>query len=161
MSDKKYSKIALFLNFAFHIFIKNFSLFLVPPCPYQEEGFGEYQVEIYRYQLQDGSWTFPNTQGQNGLYGTSQEGCRQDRIRCINIFLLISRKKLLIFFRENLAAFFSHLKSNCCRKYTMIIPKKEFFLFFLFQICIQNYLVQQISDLQIGKLFLKSKTNSF
>ena len=66
-------------------------------------------------------------------------------------------KKSYYFFRENLAAFFSHLKSNCYRKYTMIIPKKEFFLLFLFQICIQNYLVQQISDLQIGKLFFKIK----
>ena len=111
----------------------NFSpLYLVPPCPYQEEGFGEYQVEIYRYQLQDGPWTFPNTQGQNGLYGTSQKGCRQDRIRCINIFLLISRKKNSYFSREKtFSCIFFHLKSNCYRKYTMIIPKKHFLLFLL------------------------------
>ena len=77
--------------------ISNFHCFLsilVSPCPHQEEGLGEHQVEVYWHQLQDGSWTLPNSQGQNGLHGTPQKGCCQDRIRCINIFLLsISWKK--------------------------------------------------------------------
>ena len=87
-----------FIDFKFWCLnISNFHCFfsiLAPPCPHQEEGLGEHQVEVYWHQLQDGSWTLPNSQGQNGLHGTPQKGCCQDRIRCINIFLLsISRKK--------------------------------------------------------------------
>ena len=58
----------------------------VPFGSHQKEGFGEHQAQVHRYQLQNGSRSVPNAQGQNGLHGTSQEGFCQDRDRCLDIF---------------------------------------------------------------------------
>merc|ERR1712014_350123 len=54
---------------------------------YQEEGPRGDQAQVHRHQLQDGTWSFPNQKGQNGLYGTSQKGYRQGRSSCLICFL--------------------------------------------------------------------------
>ena len=118
----------IILNFAikisdFHSLIMIFSI-LVPPCPHQEEGVGKHQVEVYRHQLQDGSWTFPNTQGQNGLYGTPQKGCCQDGGRCINIFLLSISREKDVFSRK-----ISKIVTNR-RKRKLFLTKSEISSFF-------------------------------
>ena len=68
------------------IFIIAF-IFSVPFGSHQEEGFGANQAQVHRHQLQDGSRSVPDPQGQDGLHGTPQEGRRQDhRVGCLNIF---------------------------------------------------------------------------
>ena len=66
-------------------YLKLISFILVSPRTHQEEGSWGNQTQIHRHFLQDGSWSFPNQEGQNGLYGTSQEGCRQGRGCCLNL----------------------------------------------------------------------------
>ena len=70
----------------YRIFITAF-FFSVPFGSHQEEGFGANQAQVHRHQLQDGSRSVPDPQGQDGLHGTPQEGRRQDhRVGCLNIF---------------------------------------------------------------------------
>ena len=74
------------LNCKNRIFITAF-IFSVPFGSHQEEGFGANQAQVHRHQLQDGSRSVPDPQGQDGLHGTPQEGRRQDhRVGCLNIF---------------------------------------------------------------------------
>ena len=69
------------------LFLILLCLFLVSFGAYQEEGPRGDQAQVHRHQLQDGSWSFPNQKGQNGLYGTSQKGYRQGRSSCLICFL--------------------------------------------------------------------------
>ena len=72
-----------------NIFRMNFFI-SVSPRTHQEEGSWGNQTQIHRHFLQDGSWSFPDQEGQNGLYGTSQEGRRQGRGCCLNLNIWLS-----------------------------------------------------------------------
>ena len=82
-------KYLLKIMYFFQYFKTNFFLIfiLVLVGAHQEEGSWTSQAQVHRHQLQDGSWSLPDQEGQNGLHGTPQEGRCQDRSCSLKSFL--------------------------------------------------------------------------
>ena len=54
----------------------------VSPDDIQKEGYGGHLPQVHRHLKQVWSWSLPDKEGQNGLYGTSQKGRGKGRVIC-------------------------------------------------------------------------------